>query len=104
MNGESEIIKSIAGNVKGWAGNWDAIYDNIILRGKVKQEIVDAAEKLSKKELLEAKFNVLSNEVFHRISDEVRAEHGLPKKLRGFSIKEVSFYFSHPFLTTFLNS
>ena len=78
INGESEIIKSIASNVKGWAGNWDAIYDNIILRGKVKQEIVDAAEKLSKKELLEAKFNVLSNEVFHRISDEVRAEHGLP--------------------------
>ncbi len=78
INGESEIIKSIAGNVKGWAGNWDAVYDNIILRGKVKQEIVDAAEKLGKPELLEADFNVLSNGVFHTISDEVRIDHGLP--------------------------
>ena len=34
----SEIIKSIAGNVKGWAGDWDAVYDNIILRGKIKLE------------------------------------------------------------------
>ena len=78
INGESEIIKNIAGNVKGWAGNWDAVYDNIILRGKVKQEIVEAAEKLGKPELLEAEFNTLSNEVFHRISDEAREEHGLP--------------------------
>jgi len=78
INGESDIIKSIAGNVKGWAGNWDAIFDNIILRGKVKQEIVIAAEKLNKRELLEAEFNSLANEVFYRISDEVRAERGLP--------------------------
>ena len=27
INGDSEIIKDIASNVKGWAGNWDAIYD-----------------------------------------------------------------------------
>ncbi len=78
INGESEIIKSIAGNVKGWAGNWDAVYDNILLRGKVKQEIVEAAEKLGKPELLEAKFNALSNGVFNRISEEVRMEKGLP--------------------------
>jgi len=78
INGESDIIKSIAGNVKGWAGNWDAVYDNIILRGKIKQEIVDAAEKLNKPMLLESAFNVLSNNAFHRISDEVREEHGLP--------------------------
>jgi len=78
MNGESEIIKSIAGNVKGWAGNWDAVFDNIILRGKVKQEIVEIAEKLNKPELLEAKFNALSNGVFNRISEEIRLEKGLP--------------------------
>ncbi|MEK6928469.1 MAG: type II/IV secretion system ATPase subunit [Nanoarchaeota archaeon] len=78
INGESEIIKQIAGNVKGWAGNWDAVYDNIILRGKIKQEIVDAADKYNKPEILEARFNVLSNNAFHRISDEVREEYGLP--------------------------
>ncbi|MEI6849739.1 MAG: type II/IV secretion system ATPase subunit [archaeon] len=78
MNGDSEIIKSIAGNVKGWAGNWDAVYDNIILRGRCKQEIVDIAEKLNKPQLLEAAFNVIANNAFHRISDEVRQEFGLP--------------------------
>ena len=78
INGDSEIIKAIAGNVKGWAGNWDAVYDNIILRGRVKQEIVLVSEKLKKPELLEARFNSLANGVFYRISDDVREEMGLP--------------------------
>ncbi|MEK6844172.1 MAG: type II/IV secretion system ATPase subunit, partial [Nanoarchaeota archaeon] len=72
INGGSDILKAIAGGVKGWAGNWDAVYDNIVLRGKVKQEIVEVAEKLGKPELLEAKFNSLSNNIFYKISDEVR--------------------------------
>ncbi len=84
INGDSEIIKSIAGNVKGWAGNWDAVYDNIILRGRIKQEIVDAARKLKMPELMEAKFNSLSNDVFHRISDDITREVGLPVSERVF--------------------
>jgi archaeal flagellar protein FlaI len=79
INGDSEIIKSIAGNVKGWAGNWDAVYDNILLRGKVKQEIVDAAKKLSKPQLMEAEFNAIANGAFHRISAEIRQDVGIPK-------------------------
>jgi len=78
INGDSEIIKSIAGNVKGWAGDWDAVYDNIILRGKVKQEIVEAATKLKKPQLMEAPFNSLANGAFHRISDEIRTKTGSP--------------------------
>ena len=77
-NGESEIIKQIASEVKGWAGNWDAVYDNILLRGKIKQEIVDQAEKLKMPKLLEAKFNSKANNAFHEISDEVREDVGLP--------------------------
>lgn len=76
VNGDSEIIKSIASNVRGWAGDWDAVYGNIILRGKVKQEIVEMAEKLNKPALLEAKFNSISNGAFHRISNEVTIEEG----------------------------
>jgi len=78
INGNSEIIKNIAGSVKGWAGNWDAVYDNIILRGKIKQEIVDVSIKLNRPELMEAKFNSMSNNAFHRISDKVTQEIGLP--------------------------
>jgi hypothetical protein len=77
INGDSEILKNIASNVRGWAGNWNAVYDNIILRGKIKQELVDFASKVNKPQLLEAKFNALSNNAFHRISDRVRFEGGL---------------------------
>jgi flagellar protein FlaI len=78
INGESEIIKNIASTIKGWAGNWDAVYDNIILRGLIKQELVDTAEKLGKPEILEAGFVVLSNIMFHKISDTMREKYGLP--------------------------
>ena len=78
INGDSEVIKEIAASVKGWAGNWDAVYDNILLRTKIKKELVDTAERLNKPEMLEAKFNGLSNHAFHRISDEVSQEEGVP--------------------------
>ena len=78
INGDSEIIKDIASNVKGWAGNWDAVWDNILLRAKIKEEIVRTAEKTKNSKLLESEFNTLSNYAFHKISDEVRQEIGLP--------------------------
>jgi len=84
INGDSEVIKSIAGNVKGWAGNWDAIYDNILLRGRMKEELVKVAEKTKRLDLLEANFTSLSNNAFHRISDEVNREIGLPLSERVF--------------------
>jgi type IV secretory pathway ATPase VirB11/archaellum biosynthesis ATPase len=78
MNGDSEIMKDIAANVKGWAGNWDAVWDNVVLRQKIKQETVDYAEKMKSPELLEGAFTVMSNNAFHQISDEVAEEIGLP--------------------------
>ncbi len=78
INGDSEIIKNIASKVKGWAGNWDAVLDNIMLRAKIKQEILETSKKLNKPSILEAPFNVLSNAAFHRISEEVRENFKLP--------------------------
>ena len=78
INGDSEIIKEIAANVKGCAGNWDAVYDNILLRAKIKEELVNVAEQTKNDEVLEANFMHQSNHAFHRISDEVREEHDLP--------------------------
>ena len=78
INGDSEIIKGIASNIKGWAGNWDAVYDNILLRAKIKEEVVHVAEQEKDPDILESDFNKLSNHAFHRISDEVIQEHGLP--------------------------
>jgi len=84
INGDSEIIKEIAANVKGWAGNWDAVYDNILLRARMKEKIVETAEKTGDTDLLEAPFTVLSNNSFHKISSKVSQEIGLPLSERVF--------------------
>ena len=73
------MIKAVAANVKGWAGNWDAVWDNILLRANIKQEIVKVAGKLAMPEFLEAAFNSKSNSAFHQISDRIREEIGLPE-------------------------
>jgi len=86
INGDSEIIKDIASNIKGWAGNWDAVYDNILLRAKIKKELVNIADKIKNPKILEAKFNTDANHAFHRISDKVREEVGLPVSDRVFSV------------------
>ena len=79
VNGESETLKAVAANVKGWAGNWDAVWDNILLRAKIKEEIVKVAGKTKMPSLLEAPFTVKSNNMFHIISDMVSKEIGLPE-------------------------
>ncbi|MBI2138200.1 type II/IV secretion system ATPase subunit [Candidatus Woesearchaeota archaeon] len=76
INGESEILKSIAGSVREWAGNWDAVWDNILLRAKMKETIVDFAVKQNNLDLLEAQFSISCNDEFHRISEKIRDEVG----------------------------
>jgi len=76
LNGESFIINEIAKRVKEWHGNWDAVWSNIELRGKMKQIIVDYAKKLNKPELLEAEWSSKCNEMFHLMADEVRRDVG----------------------------
>jgi len=76
INGDSEILKAIAGNVKEWAGNWDAVWDNIMLRAKTKQTLVEFAEKSGMPGLLEADFVIQSNDQFHKISERIREEVG----------------------------
>jgi hypothetical protein len=76
VNGESDILKAIAGNVKEWAGNWDAVWDNVQLRAKTKETLVNYSEKNKMPDLLEAPFVILSNDMFHKISESVREETG----------------------------
>jgi len=76
INGNSDILKAIAGNVKEWAGNWDAVWDNIQLRAKIKETLVEMSNKSKMPDLLEASFVVMANDIFHKISDQVREEIG----------------------------
>ncbi|MBU2615489.1 MAG: type II/IV secretion system ATPase subunit [Nanoarchaeota archaeon] len=88
INGDSDVIKDIASNVKGWAGNWDAVWDNILLRAKIVEELVKTAERIGDLRILEADFSSASNHAFHRISDEVMGEFGLPLSERVFPLWE----------------
>ena len=76
LRGDSDVLKSIAGSVKEWAGNWDAVWDNITLRAKMKETIVNMAKETKNPELLEAPFYIRANDEFHLISDSVREEVG----------------------------
>ncbi len=76
LNGESDVIKSIAGNVREWVGNWDAVWENILLRAKIKQTLVEYSRKANNREILESNFVVASNDAFHRAIEQVRREVG----------------------------
>lgn len=76
INGDSEILKAIASNVREWAGNWDAVWDNIMLRASMKKALVEFSIKINKPSLLEAAFVINSNDEFHKISDSVREKFG----------------------------
>jgi hypothetical protein len=76
INGESEILKGIAANVKEWVSNWDAVWENILLRAKIKETLVKYSDDLDKPDMLEAEFVVLANDEFHKISDRIAEETG----------------------------
>jgi type IV secretory pathway ATPase VirB11/archaellum biosynthesis ATPase len=76
INGESLILNRIAENIKEWKNDWEAVWDNIQLRKKIKEEIVETSNERDKPEILEADFTVRSNQRFHLISQEVNSEYG----------------------------
>ena len=92
INGESDILKAIGANVKQWAGNWNAIWDNIMLRSKVKQLQVDMAIKYGNDEIIEAQSIIDANDMFHKISEKVNNEYGF------LDSKKIYFEFEHWFL------
>lgn len=77
LHGDSEVLKGIAGTVKEFAGSWDAVWENVNLRARVKQAIVDVAVASRNDALLEADFVVGANDEFHMITERVQEEVGL---------------------------
>jgi archaeal flagellar protein FlaI len=76
INGDSEVMKSIGANVTEWVGNWDAIWDNVLLRADLKKMLLDYSIKTNKPNILEAAFCLEANDMQHRISEQVAAEVG----------------------------
>ncbi|MBW3000237.1 type II/IV secretion system ATPase subunit, partial [Candidatus Woesearchaeota archaeon] len=76
INGESDVLKLIAANYKEFAGNWDAVWENIELRAKIKEAQLNYAQKLNNLDLLEAPFTLKCSDKFHILSEKVREETG----------------------------
>lgn len=88
-NGNSDILKRMAGSIKEFAGDWDAVWNNIQLRADCKQAIVDVYNKLQDPSFLEAPFVIKCNDIFHLLSDKVKEEVGsLDSKRILFEFKE----------------
>ncbi len=76
LDGESEVLNEIAKRVREWHGRWDDIWDNIQLRAKIKETILNYSKKLNRSDILEAEWVLKGNEMFHIISDQVKEEVG----------------------------
>ena len=83
INGDSEIVKAISGSVKEWSGDWESVWENIMLRAKIKQELLDTAILSKREDLLESDFVVKSNDEFHKASSYIYEKFGYtdPKKI-----------------------
>ena len=86
-NGNSDILKRMAGRIKEFAGNWDALWENIQLRADCKQALIDAVSEGNDPSLLEAEFVITANDIFHLISDSAR------EKKRGKGPADILFEF-----------
>jgi type IV secretory pathway ATPase VirB11/archaellum biosynthesis ATPase len=77
LDGDSDVLKAVAANVPDFAGDWDALYNNILLRADMKEYIVKRSEELGDKEMLEAPFVIKCNDRFHLLSEDVKNEKGV---------------------------
>lgn len=80
LEGDSEIVKNIAVNVKDWAGNWDRIIENIEARGEILERIVEFSNKKSNPELLEAPFVSKSVDRYYEIVKQLTDAKGYASK------------------------
>jgi type IV secretory pathway ATPase VirB11/archaellum biosynthesis ATPase len=71
MRGDSDILKEIGARIDAFAGRWDRIWENILLRAKVVQTIIDKAIELDLPQMIRAPFYVIALDAFRDISNEV---------------------------------
>jgi archaeal flagellar protein FlaI len=75
-DGESEIISMIAARVREWVGNFDAVWDNINMRARMKKALVDYSATSANNAILEAPFVIASNDAAHIFGEQVKKAQG----------------------------
>ncbi|MFP4522918.1 MAG: ATPase, T2SS/T4P/T4SS family [Candidatus Woesearchaeota archaeon] len=76
LNGESDILKEIASKIKEYAGDWDAMWENILLRSQINEHIFTTSQKRKDSSLLEAPFVLLAYDSFHKVVERVVKKRG----------------------------
>ncbi|MBI4133723.1 type II/IV secretion system ATPase subunit, partial [Candidatus Uhrbacteria bacterium] len=76
LMGESQVLNDIASRVREWKGSWDAVWENINLRAKILETLVNYSAAKNNPAMLEADVMIQSNSKFHIISGEVKEETG----------------------------
>ncbi len=76
INGNSDMLKRIAGKVKEFAGDWSAVWENVLLRADCKQAIVDIFLQTKNPKLLEAEFVIMANDKFHLLQEKSKMQTG----------------------------
>jgi flagellar protein FlaI len=76
LMGESQVLNDIASRVREWKGKWDTVWDDINLRAKIMQTLLDYSTARNRPDLIEAENVIKSNSKYHIISSEVKEEVG----------------------------
>jgi len=76
IEGDSEILKSIASRVREFIGRWEKIWENILLRKEVLETIISISNNAGNPEILEAECIVASNDIFANAVDKIKDELG----------------------------
>jgi type IV secretory pathway ATPase VirB11/archaellum biosynthesis ATPase len=76
LNGDSDILKSIASRIRLLAGSWERVWNSIQIRARSKEILVNYSIKHDKPEILEAEFVVKANEYLHNLIGESVREYG----------------------------
>ena len=80
LEGNSYIVKEIASRVEDWAGNWDAVLENIRARGDILKAISDRASAIRNPSLLEAEFSSSAIDQYYDIVSRLREEYGVAER------------------------
>lgn len=76
INGESEVLKEIAGKISDFSGNWDMVWQDILCRAQYKETLMKKAVELKDNDMLEAQFVILCNDMFHLFYEKVKKKTG----------------------------
>ncbi len=76
INGNSEILKRMAGRIKEFAGDWDSVWKSIQLRADCIKALVEKVEESGQFSYLEADFVVRANDMIKLTSEKVKEKYG----------------------------